>query len=88
MVKGLQATIKCNGQSSNKTHQTFLTKNDCKLQLMEPHNHCINAAERTIQMLKDAFIAALATIDSNSPLQLWDRLTPQIQDTLNLMRLS
>jgi hypothetical protein len=28
----------------------------------------------------------LATTDSDFPLQLWDRLTPQIQDTLNLLR--
>jgi hypothetical protein len=56
------------------------------LQLVEPHNQHINAAELTIQTIKDAFIAALATTDSDFPLQLWDRLTPQIQDTLNLLR--
>jgi hypothetical protein len=30
----------------------------------------------------------LATTDSEFPLQLWDRLTPQVQDTLNMMRAS
>ncbi len=45
----------------------------------------MNAAECAIQTFKDAFIAALATTDSNFPLQLWDRLTPQVQDTLNMM---
>jgi hypothetical protein len=35
----------------------------CKLQLVEPHNHRMNAAERAIQTFKDAFIAALATTD-------------------------
>jgi hypothetical protein len=48
----------------------------------------VNAAERAIQTFKDAFIAALATTDSKFPLQLWDRLTPQVRDTLNLMRAS
>ena len=33
-------------------------------------------------------IGALATTDSDFSLQLWDRLTPQIQDCLNLMRAS
>jgi hypothetical protein len=66
----------------------FLTNNECKLQLVEPHNHRVNAAERAKQTFKDAFIAALATTDSNFPLQLWDRITPQVQDTLNLMRAS
>jgi hypothetical protein len=42
----------------------------CKLQLVEPHNHRMNAAERAIQTFKDAFIAALATTDSKFPLQL------------------
>ena len=33
-------------------------------------------------------ISALATTDSDFPLQLWDRLTPQVQDCINLMRAS
>ena len=45
-------------------------------------------AERAIQTFKDAFIAALATTDSDFPLQLWDKITPQVQNTLNMMRVS
>ena len=33
-------------------------------------------------------IAALATLDINCPIQLWDRFLPQVQDTLNLLRTS
>ncbi len=55
---------------------------------MEPHNHRVNAAERAIQTFKDAFIAALVTTDSDFPIQLWDRLTPQVMNTLNLLRAS
>jgi hypothetical protein len=66
--------------------KTFLTKNDCKLQLVEPHNHRVNTAEQAIQTFKNAFIAVLSTTDSNFPLQLWDQLTLQIQDTLNLLQ--
>ena len=55
---------------------------------MEPHSHHVNAVEWAIQTFKDAFIAALATIDREFPLQLWDRLAPQVQDTLNLLRAS
>ena len=65
----------------------FLIENEeCKLQLVEPHNHCVYVAKRVIQTFKDAFIAALATTDSGFPLQLWDKKTPQVQDTLNMMR--
>ncbi len=59
-----------------------------RLQLVEPHNHRVNAAERAIQTFKDAFIVALATTNRDFPLQLWDRLAPQVQDTLNLIRAS
>ncbi len=48
----------------------------------------MNAAERAIQTFKDAFISALATTDSNFLLQLWDRLTPQVQNMFNMMRAS
>ena len=68
--------------------KTFLTKNNCKLQLAEPHNRRVNAVEQAIQTFKDAFIATLATTDSNFPLQLWDQLTLQIQDTFNLLHAS
>jgi hypothetical protein len=71
---------------ATKHIKKILNKNKCKLQLVEPHNHRVNAAEPAIQTFKDAFIAVLATTDSNFPLQLWDWLTPQVQDTLNMMR--
>jgi hypothetical protein len=64
----------------------ILTKNNCKLQIVKPHNHCVNATKRVIQTFKGAFIAALATTDSDFPLQLWDRLTPQVEDTLNMLQ--
>ncbi len=65
-----------------------LTKDKCKLQLVKLHNHRINAAKQAIKTFKDVFIAALATADSNFPLQLWDRLTPQVLNCLNMMRAS
>jgi hypothetical protein len=36
-------------------------------------------------MFKAHFISALSTTDSNFPLQLWDRLTPQVEATLNML---
>ena len=58
------------------------------MQIVEPHNHRVNAAELAIQTFKAAFISDLATTDSDFPLQLWDRLTPQVEATLNLLRAS
>jgi hypothetical protein len=45
----------------------ILTKEECRLQLVEPHNHCVNAAKHAIQMYKDAFVVVFATTDSNFP---------------------
>jgi hypothetical protein len=73
---------------ATKYIKQFLTKKECNFQVVEPHSHRVNAAERAIQTFKDAFIAALATIDCKFPLQLWDKLAPQVQDTLNLLRTS
>jgi hypothetical protein len=53
---------------------------------VEPHNYCVNAAECAIQTFKDTFITALATTNRDCPLQLWDNLAPQVQDTLNLLQ--
>ncbi len=56
--------------------------------MVEQHNHCVNAAKRVIQTFEVEFIAALATTDSDFLLQLWDWLTPQVKDTLNMLRTS
>jgi hypothetical protein len=73
---------------ATKHIKALLVEQQCKLQLVEPHNHRMNAVERAIQTFKDAFIPALTTTDSEFPLQLWDKITLQVQDTLNMMRAS
>jgi hypothetical protein len=87
-AKGFKPKLNVMDNQATKHIKKILTNNKCKLQLVEPHNHCVNAAERAIQTFKDAFIVALATTKCNFPLQLWDRITPQVQDILNLMRAS
>jgi hypothetical protein len=86
--KGFKPKLNIMDNQATKHIKQFLSENNCKLQLVEPHNHRVNAAERAIQTFKDAFIAALATTNVNFPLQLWDKLTPQVQTCLNLMRRS
>ena len=73
---------------ATKHIKKFLTKKECDIQLIEPNNKRLNAAKRAIQTWKDSLIGALATTDSDLPLQLWDWLTPQVEDCLNLMRAS
>ncbi len=75
-AKGFKAKLNIMDNQATKYIKKFLTKEECKLQLVEPHNHRINAAKCAIQTLKNAFIATLATTNSDFLFQLWDCLTP------------
>ncbi len=86
--KGYKPILNVMDNQATKYIKKFLTKEECKLQLVEPHNHRVIAAEQAIQTFKDAFIAALATTDRNFPLQLWDKLMTQVVNTLNMMHAS
>lgn len=55
-------------------------------QLVPPHIHRRNAAERAIRTWKNHFIAGLCSTDTTFPQHLWDRLLEQAQITLNIMR--
>jgi hypothetical protein len=87
-AKGFKVKLNVMDNQATKFIIKFLEEKNCKIQLVEPGNKRLNAAERAIQTWKDALIATLATTDRDFPLQLWDKLTPQVQDCLNLMRAS
>ena len=67
---------------------SFLEAQRIQYQLVPPHNHRANAAERAIRTFKNHFIALLSSTDPDFPLNLWDRLIPQAVLTLNLLRAS
>jgi hypothetical protein len=54
--------------------------------LFPPGIHRRNAAERAIRTFKNHFIAGLCSVDQHYPLHLWDKLLPQAELTLNLLR--
>jgi hypothetical protein len=64
----------------------YMEEEDIAYQLTPPGIQRINAAERAIGTFKSYFIAGLCTTDPNFPLHLWDRLLPQAELTLNLLR--
>jgi hypothetical protein len=83
--KGYKPKLNALDNLSTK-HIKKRTNEECKLQVVETHNHKVNADKCTIQTFKDVFIAALATTNHNFPLQLWDKLTPQVINTSNMLR--
>ncbi len=66
----------------------YIESENINIQLVPLHNHRVNAAERAIATFKEHFIAALATMDTHCPLQLWDEFLPQVELTLNMLRFS
>lgn len=64
----------------------FFKDNNITVQLVPPHNHRANKAERAIRDYKNHVIATLGTVHSSFPLNLWDELLPQINITINLLR--
>ena len=65
-----------------------LQDKEIQLQLVTPHMHRNNPAERAIQTWKDDFLAGLASVHPEFPTREWDRLIPQGNLTLNLLRAS
>jgi hypothetical protein len=63
----------------------FFTANDVDYQLVPPHCHVVNAAERAIRTFKEHFVAGISLLDPTFPLHLWDRLLLQAEITLNLL---
>jgi hypothetical protein len=63
-----------------------MKENNVQFQLVPPHIHRRNAAERAIQTFKHHFLAILASCDINFPIREWDRLLDQAEVTLNLLR--
>jgi hypothetical protein len=65
-----------------------LHKYGLEYQLVPPHVHRRNAAERAIRTYKSHLLAFLATCDPYFPVSEWDRLLFQAELTLNLLRSS
>ncbi len=65
-AKGFKPKLNVMDNQTTKHIKIFLTINKIKLQLIEPHNHHVNAAERAIQTLKDAFIVVMELLTAIS----------------------
>jgi hypothetical protein len=87
-VKGFKPKLQTLDNEALTALKNFPTANDVAYQLVPPHCHCCNAAERAIRTFEEHFVAVLSSVDLTFPLHLWDRLFPQADITLNLLRTS
>ena len=76
-----------NEVSDNMKHHIQVT---CRLEmeLVPPGCHRRNAAEVAIRNFKTHFLSVMAGVAEDFPENLWDRLLPQAEITLNLLRQS
>jgi hypothetical protein len=87
-VKGFKPKLQTLDNEASTALKNFFTVNDIAYQLVPPHCHRHNAAERAIRTFKEHFVAGISSVDPYFPLHLWDRLLPQAEITLNLLRTS
>jgi hypothetical protein len=84
-VQGYAPTLNVMGNECSKAVKAHIKANKMNVHLVPPHNHRVDAAEHAIASFKEHFIAGLATVHKDCPLQLWDEFLPQIKLTLNLL---
>jgi hypothetical protein len=87
-VKGFKPKLQTLDNEASADLKHFFTANDVDYQLVPPHCHRCNAAERAIRTFKEHFVTGLSSVDPTFPLHLWDRLLPQAEITLNILRTS
>ena len=86
VAHGLCPRLHTLDNKASNSLKDFLTAEKVEYQLMPPHIHQRNSAERTIQTFKNHFIAGLASSDPNFPISNWCHLLPQAELKLNLLR--
>jgi hypothetical protein len=86
--KGFKPKLQTMDNEASVALKNYFTEKEMNYQLLPPHCHRDNAAERAIKTFKEHFKSGLATVDPAFPIHLWDRLLPQAEITLNLLRSS
>lgn len=85
---GFQPRLQRLDNETSTALKDFFDNTGVDFQLAPPHMHRQNAAERAIRTWKNHFISVLAGTDRAFPMHLWDRLIPQAEACLNMLRAS
>jgi hypothetical protein len=87
-AKGFKPKLQTMDSEASAALKKYFTEKEMSYQLVPPHCHRTNAAERAIRTFKEHFKAGLTTFYPNFPAHLWDRLLPQAEINLNLLHSS
>ena len=83
--RGLTPKLHIMDNEVSEDPKKYFEDSDIQFQLVPPHMHQRNDAERAVRTFKNHFIAFLRTADPLFPFCLWDRLLPQFTMTLNML---
>ena len=86
--QGLMPQLQRLDNEASTALKSRLHNHGISYQLVPPHIHRRNAAERAIRTFKNHFLAGLSSTDPTFPMYLWSALVPQAVLTLNLLRTS
>jgi hypothetical protein len=75
--RGFKPKLQTLDNEASSALKSLLTENDVEYQLVPPHCHRHNAAERDIHTFKEHFVSGLDSVDPDFLLHVWDRLLPQ-----------
>jgi hypothetical protein len=84
--KGLKSMFQTIDNEALEALKKNFTARNMKFQLVAPHVHQQNAAERAIQTFTNHFLIGICSTNKKIPLHLWDMLIPHSVLTLNLLR--
>ena len=86
--RGLKPQLQRLDNEVSTTLKRVMKKLQVNYQLVPPHSHRRNPAERAIQTWKDYYISDLSLTDKKIPLHLACQLRNQCDITLNMLRVS
>ena len=83
--RGLQHHLHILDNECPHVLQNVMREVNEKFQLVPPHIHRRNSAERAIRTFKEHFIAGLSSTHKDFPIHLWCQLIPHANLTLNFL---
>ena len=86
--RGLKPQLHRLDNEASATLKEFMIQESIEYQLVPPHIHRQNAAERAIRTFKNHFIAMLVTNSKQFLIHLWDWLVPQATMKMSMMQSS
>jgi hypothetical protein len=87
-ARGLRPKLMKLDNEASQLLKSYFHDTNISFQLVPPYSHRRNTTERAIRSFKDNLIAGICSTDKTFPMHMWDRLLPQAEITLNMLRIS